>query len=124
MNFFMNKFSPFLFIMWFSCVCCLGCIGNMPWQKTALISYQTAGPVLFEAKVSLTGFCESGVLDEEQCAEAKEAYNTAVSVYKLMGNQLIIAMDSGDDSIYQTLSVELSTAIQILTAFVIEGGAE
>jgi hypothetical protein len=96
----------------------------MPWQKTALISYQTAGPVLFEAKVSLTGFCESGVLDEEQCAEAKEAYNTAVAIYKLMGNQLIIAMDNGDGSIYQTLTVELSTAIQILTAFVIEGGAE
>jgi hypothetical protein len=96
----------------------------MPWQKTALISYQTAGPVLFEAKVSLKRFCDSGALDDEQCAEAKEAYNTAVSVYKLMGNQLIIAMDSGDDSIYQTLSVELSTAIQILTAFVIEGETE
>jgi hypothetical protein len=41
-----------------------------------------------------------------------------------MGNQLIIAMDNGDDSIYQTLLVELSTAVQILTAFVIEGEAD
>ena len=120
MNFFANtRVFPPLFVMWFLCVCALGC-GSMPWQKQAIISYQTAGAVLTQSREVLKSHCADGVLDAEECGEAKEAYDFAVDIYKLMGNQVIIALDNSDDSIYKQLMKELSIALEALNKFVLK----
>jgi hypothetical protein len=120
LNFFINKITPSIFIMWFFCVCLLGC-GTMPWQKQAMVTYQSAGEVLEESRTVLKRYCETGVLSDLECAEAKAVYDMAVDIYVLLGNQVLIALDIGDDSVYDQLLVELSLALEQVSAFVNKG---
>ncbi len=105
--------------MWFLCVCGLGC-GAMPWQKQAIISYQIAGATLQQSREVLKSHCADGVLTPEECDEAKEAYDTAVDIYNLLGNQVIIALDIGDDSIYKQLAAHLFEALEAVNKFVVK----
>jgi hypothetical protein len=92
----------------------------MPWQKQAIVSYQAAGAVLTQAREVLKGHCADGYLTPEQCGEARVAYDHAVDIYKLMGNQVIIALDVGEGSIYKALAEELALALEAVNAFIIK----
>ncbi len=108
------------FMMWFLCACLLGC-GAMSWQQKATLSYRVAGAVLTQSREVLKSHCADGLLTPEECTEAKEAYDTAVDIYKLLGNQVIIALDIGNDSIYKQLLVELSIALEVVDTFIKKG---
>lgn len=94
----------------------IGC-GSMPWQKKAVVSYQSFGATLQTAKQTLFLSCSNGTLNSEDCKQAKAKYNEAVNVYKLMGNKIIILLDTDDEIIYQTMSFELLDLLSQLSVF-------
>ena len=120
-NFYINnkKFTCFfLFVLWSLSLSSLGC-GNMSWQKRTVITYETIGATLEEAKPALQALCLNGVLDEGDCTAAREAYNQAVTAYKAMGVAAVIAIDTGDDTQYRNLAKELSELLIILNEFLV-----
>ena len=119
MNFYINnkKFTCFfLFVLWSLSLCSLGC-SSMPWQKQTLVSYQVMGETLKSSKVVLIELCLNGTLSEKDCSEARDAYNQAVDVYKVLGNQAIIAMDIGSDTIYKSMARHLMALLADLAKY-------
>ena len=120
-NFYINnkKFTCFfLFVLWSLSLSSLGC-GSMPWQKRTVVTYETIGATLEEAKPALIVLCADGTLDKADCIAAREAYNQAVTIYKAMGAAATIAIDTGDDSDYRNLAGELAELFIILNAFLV-----
>jgi hypothetical protein len=93
-----------------------GC-GSMSAKKTTMVSYESAGAVLDNALPVLKGFCANGTLNSADCASAKNAYNDAVSVYKLLGTAAIVAIDTGDNTSYLAMQARLSELLTQLTKF-------
>ncbi len=90
----------------------------MPWQKQAVISYQGMGAMLEQAKPALQAKCVAGSLNEEDCIAAREAYNNSVEIYKLLGNSVIIALDTDDDSIYKSMTQQLMILLTVINSFI------
>jgi hypothetical protein len=91
----------------------------MSWQKRTVITYETIGVTLEEAKPALIVLCADGILDKADCIAAREAYNQAVTVYKTLGVAAMIAIDTGDDTQYRTLALELSELLTVLNRFLV-----
>jgi hypothetical protein len=83
-----------------------------------MISYEAAGEVLKTSKATLKTMCDAGAITAEDCAVAREAYNDAVDIYKIMGNTAIIAMDTGDSSVYKDLQVQLMELLNKLAKYI------
>lgn len=123
MNFYINtkKFTCFfLFVLWSLSLCSLGC-SSMPWQKQTVISYQIMGETLQSSKTVLQELCLTGALSAEDCSTARTTYNQAVDIYKLLGNQALIAIDIGNDSVYKQLAAQLMQLLVILGEY--QGGS-
>jgi hypothetical protein len=117
-NFYINnkKFTCFfLFVLWSLFVfSSLGC-GSI--QKRTVVTYESIGVTLETAKPTLIALCAGGVLDEGDCIAAREAFNQAVTAYKAMGVAAAIAVDTGDDTQYRDLAMELSELFVILNKY-------
>lgn len=106
----------FLLILWCLCLGSLGC-GSMSWQKRTMISYEAAGEVLQASQPILRAMCEDGTLSPEDCIAARKTYNDAVEIYKIMGNAAIIAMDTGEQSVYKDLNIRLMEILGQIAEF-------
>jgi hypothetical protein len=91
----------------------------MSWQKRTVITYETIGVTLEEAKPVLIVLCAEGILDKADCIAAREAYNQAVTAYGAMGVAAMIAFDTGDDTQYRNLAKELSELLIVLNRFLV-----
>lgn len=89
----------------------------MPWEKKTMVSYQSAGEVLKSAQPTLKTLCADGTFTAEECLESKDAYNAAVSAYKIMGDAAIIAIDTGDQSSYVDLQKNLGKLLADLAKY-------
>jgi len=121
-NFYTNTGKPtcfFLFLLWsFLLLSSLGC-GSMPWQIQTVVTYQSVGVMMEEAKISVETMCADGTLNTEDCAEATATYNKAVTVYKAMGVAIDSAIDTGSDLEYRSLALTLSKLLEILNQFLV-----
>jgi hypothetical protein len=63
--------------------------------------------------------CIQKTLTREQCTEAREAYNIAVTVYKEMGVAYSDMVDTGDDTQYRNRAVQLSKLLIILNEYLV-----
>ncbi len=122
-NFYINnkKFTCFfLFMLWCSCLGFLGCgsLSEMPAEKRVVVSYQSTGEVLGVAKTTLKRLCASGVLDKDDCVDARAAYNEAVGIYKVLGDVAELALDSGDDTAYQSMARRLMALLDIINKYI------
>jgi hypothetical protein len=63
--------------------------------------------------------CIQKTLTSEQCTDAREAYNTAVTVYKKMGVAYSEMIDTGDDTQYRNLAMTLSKLLIILNEYLV-----
>jgi hypothetical protein len=91
----------------------------MSWQKKTVITYETIGVTLEEAKPALIALCADGILDKADCIAAREAYNQAVTAYRAMGVTAMIALDTGDDTQYRSIALELSELLTVLNRFLV-----
>lgn len=98
-----------------------GCstIGEMPRVTKLLVSYQTMGATLEDAKPTILALCASGTLEEVDCAKAKKAYNQAVTVYKTLGDAVDSAVITGDDTRVRTLTLQLQNLLIIVSQFLV-----
>ena len=113
-----QKNLPRFLLITLMCIslCSFGC-SSMSAKKQTVLSYEVVGEVLKAAQPTLKSLCSNGILDAEECAEAKDAYNKAVDIYKIMGTVAIIAMDTGDQSAYQVLQVDLMELLTQISKF-------
>lgn len=121
-NFYIDtkKFTCFfLLILWsLSVLSPLGC-SSMPWQVKTVVTYQSVGVTMDEAKTAVLAMCKNGTLDQVDCRKAKHAYNQAVTVYKAMGVAADVAMDTGDDLEYRSLALQLSHLLEVVNSFLV-----
>ncbi len=82
-------------------------------------AYQSMGATLEEAKPVILAFCANGTLNDADCTEAKRAYNQAVTLYKVLGNAAVTAVDTGDQAIVIRLTVQLKTLLMYLEHFLV-----
>lgn len=68
------------------------------WQKRTMTSYQATGATLNKAKPILKTLIANGTLSAKEGVDAKQAYDDAVDIYKIMGTTAIIAIDVDDQS--------------------------
>ncbi len=123
-NFYINtKFLPLLLLMlWFiSLGGSFGCssFSNLPREVQIVTAYQSMGATLEEAKPVILAFCANNTLSELDCAEAKRAYNQAVTMYKTLGDAADNAIDTGDQSRVIQLTVQLKTLLMYLNQFLV-----
>ncbi len=107
-------------MLWCFCLSSLGCgsLSEMPTEKKVVVSYQSTGEVLKVSKTTLRRLCASGVLEKDDCAAAKAAYNEAVGIYKVLGDVAELALDSGDDTAYQSMARRLMTLLDIINKYI------
>lgn len=119
-NFYINNKNLtcfFLLMLWcLPVLSSLGC-GSMSWQKRTMISYDAAGEVLNASKPILKTLCADGTLSGDECAEARDAYNDAVSLYKLLGTTAIMAIDTDNQGSYETMQDQLMVLLSELAEF-------
>jgi hypothetical protein len=61
-----------------------------------MVSYQSTGEVLQASKSVSKALCINGTLSNDECADAKEVYNNAVIIYRLLGTTMIMAIGIDD----------------------------
>jgi hypothetical protein len=101
------------------CLLPLGCFMTAPWQQKSVATYQSMGEFLTTAQVALKSLCEDGTLDKDQCRDARETYNDAVSIYHKMGDAAILAIDTDDRTQYDGLHGDLSVLLALLNQFLV-----
>jgi len=82
-----------------------------------MVAYEGMGAVLETALPSLKALCNGEVMSAEECEEAKNAYNEAVSIYKFLGDAAIVVVDTGDDSSYRVMSARLMKLLTQLQGY-------
>ncbi len=112
-----NTYGPWIIsIMLFIFIGC-GSFGSMPIEKQVVISYEVMGETLKTAKPTMIGLCASGDISAEDCVNARNAYNEAVTLYKMLGEMAIVAVDTGDGSNYQELSLQLMALLTTIQTY-------
>jgi hypothetical protein len=122
----MNKIKPhtgimslFLIALLISVMIVPGGCSSIPKQTQIVITYQSMGIALEEAKPAILALCASGVLNETDCAEAKAAYNQAVTIYKTLGTMSNIAIDTDDDTGFRSLALKLQSMLVVINKFLV-----
>ncbi len=103
-------------VLAFSAVGCVGC-KSRPMETKVVLTYSSMGAVIESALPTLKKLCEAKTLSDEECAEAKKAYNEAVAIYKFLGDVAIVAVDTGDDSSYKTMATRLMGLLSQLQSY-------
>ncbi len=96
----------------------LGC-SSMSTIKRGIITYQATGAILEEAKPAILTGCVNGTLDEADCADAKKAYNQAVTVYKDLGDATTLAIFTGDNAPVSRLTLQLQNLLIVVNKYLV-----
>ncbi len=98
-----------------------GCatLSDMPRDIQIVTAYQSMGATLEEAKPVILALCANSTLDKADCAEAKRAYNQAVTLYKTLGDAADQAIDTGDQTRVRQLTVQLKVLLMYLSPFLV-----
>ena len=93
-NYFNKNLTCFFLLLITAVLFSSGC----GWQKRTMTSYQAAGATLNKAKPILKAMIANGTLSAKEGEDAKQAYDDAVDIYKIMGTTAIVAIDVDDQS--------------------------
>ncbi len=94
-------------------------MGSVPKEIQILVTYQSMGITLEEAKPAILALCSSGKLTPTDCSKAKMAYNQAVTLYKTLGDAAEIAINTGDDTRVRSLILQLENLLVIVNQFLV-----
>ncbi len=110
-----------MFLLSISLIVSSGCktIQKMPDATKLVVTYQSMGVTLEEAKPAILALCASGTLKEADCAKAKKAYNQAVTVFKTLGDAVDSAVITGDDTRVRSLTIQLRTLLLSVNSFLV-----
>jgi len=109
-------FSAIIAILIFSFTGC-GTLQDMPRETKVVLTYESMGAVIGTALPTLQELCKTGAMSAEDCIEAKDLYNEAVSIYKFLGDGAIIAVDTGDESSYKIMAAKLMELLAQIQAY-------
>ncbi len=96
-----------------------GCatLRDMPRSTQYTIAYEAMGIALETAKPVILGLCADGSFDEVECRDATEAYNTAVTSYKLLGDAVDSLILTGDETNVQKLLLTMQTLLGVVNTY-------
>ncbi len=111
--------SCFLFLSLLAVSAGCSTLGNMSKTKQLVVTYQTMGATLEEAKPAILAYCSNGTLNKADCVKAKAAYNQAVTVYKTLGDAVDSSLVTGDDTRVSSLILQLQGLLVIVNQFLV-----
>ncbi len=109
----------FLLLLWsISLVGSFGC-SSIPKETQIVITYQSMGTILEEAKPAILALCDNDVFSYNECSQAITAYNQAVTIYLTLGDLAAIGIDTGVDSGFHSMALELQALLLIVNNFLV-----
>ncbi len=107
------------FLMMLTVAISVGCstLSKIPRSTQYAIAYEAMGIALETAKPTILGLCADGTFDEVECRKATEAYNTAVTSYKLLGDAVDSLILTGDETNVQKLLLTMQTLLGVVNQY-------